>query len=162
MKGKRIVAFAAGYLILGTAGMAAWWWAARPPARGAAPASPIAAALLRVGEPRLDYPLTGVPRELSGEPRATWRSAHLDGWKWRLGQCLDGMPVGSPPSFFPPGDRARADGFHAGWSAADAQIAELERQLGSAGARRFVRERARAEPRLHDPKRSVPPPPEPK
>jgi hypothetical protein len=140
--------------------MAGWWWAARPPARGAPPPSPLAASLLRIGEPRLEYPRGHVPAELSGEPRTTWRSAHLDGWKWRLAQCLDGQPAGGPPGFFPPDDHARAAGFSAGWTAADAQVAELERSLGTEGAQRFVRARARAEPRLHDPRRSVPPPAE--
>ena len=160
MSARRALLVGAAYVTVGVLVMAGWWWIARPAPRGGAPASPLAAALLRIGEPSLDYPRDSVPSDLSGESRATWRSAHLDGWKWRLAQCLDGQPGGSPPNFFPPGDQARADGFRSGWAAADAQVEALVRQLGLDGAQDFVRGRARAEPRLHDPKRSVPPPPD--
>lgn len=160
MTPHRALIVGAVYVGLGALGMAGWWLAARPAARGGAPASPLAAALLSVGAPSLDYPRDTVPGDLSGEPRLTWRSAHLDGWKWRLGQCLDGQPGGSPPNFFPPGDPARAAGFRAGWSAAHTQIETLVRDLGAPGATQFVRRRAREKPGLYDPTRAVPPPPE--
>lgn len=160
MTPRATVMMAAAYVGFGALGMAGWWMAARPAARGGAPASPLAAALLSVGAPSLEYPRGTVPADLSGEPRATWRSAHLDGWKWRLGQCLDGQSGGSPPNFFPPGDQARADGFRAGWSAAHDQVESLVRDLGAPGAVQFVRRRAREKPDVYDPTRAVPPPAE--
>lgn len=159
MKPGRALGWVAAYLGLGVLGMACWWWAARPPAPGTAPASPIAAALLGAGEPRLDYPRE-VPADLVGEARANWRSAHLDGWKWRLAQCLDGQPGAAPPNLFPPDDQARADGFRAGWGAAHTQVNDLVGDLGVPGTVEFVHSKGRQQPGLHNPSRSVPPPPE--
>jgi hypothetical protein len=150
------------YPLLGVVVMVGWWWLARPGPGGAAPASPLAASLLGVGEPSLEYPRRRAPEELVGEERAAWRSAHLDGWKWRIGQCLERqVPGDRAPVLFPASDRARAAGFTAGWQAAHEQIAELTRALGVDGAATFARARAKAAPALYDPARAVPPPPEP-
>lgn len=160
MTRRRILAMAGAYLAVGGLAMAGWWLATRPAGPAGEPASPLAAAQLRAGEPTLEYPRRAAPVGLAGEARATWRAAHLDGWKWRLGQCLDGETADGPPALFPADDRPRAEGFRAGWTAAQTQVEDLVRTLGAAGAEAFVRRKVREEPRLHDRARAVLPPPE--
>jgi hypothetical protein len=136
------------YVILGSSLMVGAWWWQRPGADEA---------VAYVASGSFAYPTVQVPAHRDS---ATWRAAHLDGWKWAIQHISDGW-IAEPDQLrgFLVGEEARDAAFVLGYTHARAEAELIAQRDGGAALGSLLRRLKRSKPAIYDISYNALPPP---